>query len=74
MPKAFDGTVVPEFLPKMACGGTPRWDYDTECSYRCEDCFAVPGSIGQSQTCKDINTDEYNRQKEWEMLGGQNET
>lgn len=56
MPISFDGTtVVPEYLPRMACGGTPQWDDGSGYSYRCMDCGAVIGSIGQSKECADIN-------------------
>jgi hypothetical protein len=55
MPVAFDGTQVPETLQKLACGGTPRWDEGSGYAYRCDDCMAVIGSIGQSDRCKVIN-------------------
>lgn len=67
---SFDGIKVPDRLEKMACGGTPLFDEGSMCSYRCDTCFATIGSIGQSQTCKDINDDAENRKREWEMLGG----
>lgn len=41
-------TVLPNiFLP---CGSRARFDGDF--SYRCENCFAVVGSIGQPDRCK----------------------
>ena len=70
MPIAIDGSRVPLKLERMACGGTPMFDVDSGYAYRCDVCFAVIGSIGQSQNCKDINNDEENRKREWEMLSG----
>ena len=29
MARAFDGTIVPEVLPKMKCCGTPHFDHDS---------------------------------------------
>lgn len=55
MPRAFDGTSVPERLKQMNCGGTPVWDYPSACSYRCDVCMAVIGSISQSDRCKKLN-------------------
>ena len=55
MPKAFDGTQVPEKLEKMNCGGTPLWDYPSECGYRCDACMAMIGSVGQPERCKELN-------------------
>jgi hypothetical protein len=51
------------FLP---CGGTAYFDQDSGISYRCWDCMAVVGSIGQSNRCKD----EAEKWKNLEMLGG----
>lgn len=55
MPKAFDGTVVPSTLEKMPCGGVPVFDADSGYAYRCDQCFAVIGSVGQPTQCKEIN-------------------
>lgn len=56
MPISFDGTArVPETLPRLPCGGLPRWDYASGYAYRCEDCGAIIGSIGQSDECNIIN-------------------
>ena len=55
MPRAFDGTLVPEKLEKMPCGGTPIWDYPSEMSYRCDTCMAVIGSIAQPRSCIEKN-------------------
>lgn len=53
--RAFDGTVVAAQLPTLACGGTPIFDVESGMSYRCDTCLAVIGSIGQPQSCKEIN-------------------
>ena len=58
MPRAFDGTRVPERLDRMPCGGVPEWDYPSECSYRCNECNAIIGSMGQSDRCKELNKAE----------------
>lgn len=55
MARAFDGSMVPDSLPPMACGGTPLFDRESGCAYRCDVCFAVIGSIGQSAVCKEMN-------------------
>lgn len=52
---AFDGTLVPAVLARMNCGGVPVFDRESGMSYRCDKCFAVIGSIGQSQQCKDMS-------------------
>ncbi len=49
------------FLP---CGGVAHFDGDF--SYRCEDCFAVVGSIGQSDHCQE----ESAKWKTLKALGG----
>lgn len=53
--RAFDGSQVPSKLNRMNCGGVPIFDHESGCSYRCDACFAVIGSSGQSQRCKDLN-------------------
>lgn len=55
MVRAFDGSFVPSRLARMNCGGVPEFDHESGCSYRCNACFAVIGSSGQSQRCKDMN-------------------
>jgi len=57
MPTAFDGTNVPATLEKMPCGGTPVFDSESGYAYRCDQCFAVIGSMGQPQRCKELNRD-----------------
>ena len=50
MPRAFDGTPVPEVV-KIPCGEA-HWDYGSECSYRCVNCGATLGSMAQPEHCK----------------------
>jgi hypothetical protein len=50
----------------LPCGGIAYFDEDSGISYRCEDCMAVVGSIGQPQHCKD----EAEKWEAWEKLGG----
>lgn len=38
------------FLP---CGGVAHFDHNSGCSYRCEDCMATVGSIGQPGRCRE---------------------
>lgn len=52
---------------KLPCGGTAYFDYASGISYRCSTCFAIVGSIGQSQSCKDAAKMYEN----WEALGGE---
>ncbi len=54
-------------LMRLPCGGTAYFDTSSEISYRCQDCNAVVGSIGQPQHCKD----EMKKWEVWEALGGQ---
>jgi len=49
------------FLP---CGSTAHFDGDF--SYRCDSCFAVVGSMGQSAQCKE----EADKWKNLKTLGG----
>ena len=48
---AFDGSRVPlyQYLP---CGNRATFDSDSGISYRCDQCWAVVGSIGQPEECK----------------------
>lgn len=46
------------------CGSTALFDGDY--SYRCINCMAVIGSIGQPQHCKD----EAKKYDNWKELGG----
>lgn len=52
----------------LPCGGKAYFDESSGISYRCEDCMAVVGSIGQPQRCKDA-AKKYDN---WEQLGGRN--
>ena len=51
---------------KLPCGGRAIFDQSSGISYRCEDCMAVVGSIGQPQRCKD----ESQKYENWKKLGG----
>jgi hypothetical protein len=51
---------------KLPCGGVAYFDQDSGISYRCETCFAVVGSIGQPQSCKE----EAKKYELMERLGG----
>lgn len=42
-------------LDRMNCGGVPVFDRESGMSYRCDKCWAVIGSVGQPQSCKDMN-------------------
>lgn len=55
-----------EATMRMPCGGIAYFDTSSGISYRCEDCGAVVGSIGQPQHCKD----EMKKWENWEKLGG----
>lgn len=50
----------------LPCGGVARFDESSGISYRCEDCMAVVGSIGQPQSCKE----EEEKWLAWKVLGG----
>ena len=50
----------------LPCGGTAYFDESSGISYRCETCYAVVGSIGQPNSCKD----EADKWDAWEELGG----
>jgi hypothetical protein len=51
----------------LACGATACFDHESGISYRCMNCFAVLGSIGMPQRCKDAEQ----KYKNWEALGGE---
>lgn len=51
------------FLP---CGSMARWDVESEIGYRCESCFAMLGSVGQPNRCKE----ESDKWKALKALGG----
>lgn len=50
----------------LPCGGTAYWDETSGISYRCEDCGAVVGSIGQPRKC----AEEAEKYKMMGVLGG----
>lgn len=54
------------YLLKLPCGGTARFDESSGISYRCEDCMAVVGSIGQPRKC----ADEAEKYEILKTLGG----
>ena len=57
---AFDGTPVPlyQYLP---CGNRATFNHASGMSYRCDQCWAVVGSIGQPRECKD-------EAEKWDMI------
>lgn len=56
-------------LPKIRipCGAIAAFDESSGISYRCEECMAVVGSIGQPRRCRE-EADKYDLMK---ALGGQ---
>lgn len=56
----------PIYLP---CGGRAVFDESSGISYRCEDCMAVVGSIGQPRSCKE----EANKWDALKLLGSKQE-
>jgi len=52
---------------KLPCGGTAYFDQDSGIAYRCQDCMAVVGSIGQPQRCKDA----AQKYENWAAMGGE---
>lgn len=48
------------------CGGTAYFDDESGIGYRCEDCGAILGSIGQPTTCRE----EAQKYENWKKLGG----
>lgn len=51
----------------LPCGATAYFDHDSGISYRCEECMAVVGSVGQPRQCQ-------NAMKKYDVLrelGGQ---
>ena len=63
--QAFDGSPTPlyQYLP---CGNRATFDHASGMSYRCDQCWAVVGSIGQPSRCKD----EMIKWRNWKALGG----
>ena len=56
--QSLHGAMVEARLPTMPCGGTPLFDRDSGCAYRCDTCLAVIGSIGQPERCKQMNKEQ----------------
>ena len=56
----------PEQCIRLPCGGLAEFDEGAGFGYRCWDCMAVVGSIGQPQHCKE----EAKKWDNWELLGG----
>ena len=57
--------MTPKFI-YLPCGGRARWDSESDMGYRCESCFAMVGSIGQSRHCQE----ESQKWKILKVLGG----
>lgn len=55
MAKAFDGSIVPSVID-APCG--EKAYFDGEYSYRCGTCFAVLGSMGMPEDCRELMEDE----------------
>lgn len=51
---------------ELPCGGRALFDLSSGISYRCEDCMAVVGSVGQSSYCKD----QAKFWEEWKKISG----
>jgi hypothetical protein len=51
---------------KLPCGGEAFFDRDCGIGYRCYDCMAIVGSVGQPRRCKE----EANKWEAWKQLGG----
>jgi hypothetical protein len=58
------GLTKPMALP---CGGVAYFDFSSGISYRCENCGAVVGSIGQPRQC----VEEAKKYEVIKHLGGQ---
>lgn len=65
MATAFDGSPTPLYQ-YMPCGSRATFDDASGMSYRCDHCWAVIGSIGQPQQCKD----EAEKYRNWQKMGG----
>ncbi len=50
---AIDGSVAPDTLKAMPCGGVPIFDNVSGYSYRCDKCFCTIDSIGMPKNCLD---------------------
>lgn len=63
--KTEDGFWLPRYM-SMPCGGLAEFDYGAGHGYRCLDCMAVIGSMGQPKSC----VDEQQKYSNWAALGG----
>jgi len=71
MTKTFDGQTTPMYGEIMPCGGVPTFDHESSCySYRCDQCFAVVGSVGMPGHCKELWDNEIKEKEVFEKLGG----
>jgi hypothetical protein len=50
----------------LPCGGRAYFDLESEISYRCYNCMATVGSMGQPKHCRE----EYEKWEAWKKLGG----
>ena len=60
----------PEKPFDLPCGGTAYFDHESGCSYRCETCFAVVGSIGMPRECAKLYKEEEERESIMSKLKG----
>ena len=59
------GSYHPQLM-ELPCGGKAEFDHGAGYGYRCLDCMAVVGSMGQSKHCQE----EQEKYRNWEKLGG----
>lgn len=59
------GAYQPRYA-SLPCGAQAEFDHGAGYGYRCMNCFAVLGSMGQPSSCKE-ETEKY---RSWEKLGG----
>lgn len=54
-------------MMKLPCGGVAYFDTSSGISYRCSDCMAVVGSIGQPRSCREEQDkwDAYEKAGMW---------
>jgi hypothetical protein len=50
----------------MPCGSIAQFASEAGYGYRCQDCMAIIGSIGQPRSCKE----EQEKYRNWAKLGG----
>jgi len=59
------GAWHPKYM-SMPCGSVAEFDHGAGYGYRCHDCMAVIGSIGQPRSCKE----EQEKYRNWAKVGG----